>query len=195
MTKTNDQIANLDAELDALSSPTTADTYVVSKDYDPDVVAASAARRSLAAGGGGGGAAPITRGVYTGGSVHVNSFGTGFLTLTDLDTGDALLNITTPDSPTVVADGTYAFSVYGRADADMTEGAGWDLIIVLAGTVDDVLIRHTSAPATVNIPIPFVHVSATWYLPAGSGVSVKAHNADDAANDFSIYQLYVQRLS
>jgi hypothetical protein len=39
MTKTNDQIANLDAELDALSSPTTADTYVVSKDYDADVVA------------------------------------------------------------------------------------------------------------------------------------------------------------
>jgi hypothetical protein len=51
MTKTNDQITNLDAELDALSSPTTAETYVVSKDYDADVVAAAAARRALAGGG------------------------------------------------------------------------------------------------------------------------------------------------
>lgn len=56
MPSTDDQITNLDAELDALDDPTTAEVYAHSKDYDADVVAASAARR--AGGGGGGGGLP-----------------------------------------------------------------------------------------------------------------------------------------
>lgn len=43
-----DQITNLDTELDALVSPTSAQTQVVTRDYDAGIVAASAARRALA---------------------------------------------------------------------------------------------------------------------------------------------------
>lgn len=51
----DDQVANLDAELDALVSPTTDDVLARSRDYDAGFVAASAARRAIEGGGGPGG--------------------------------------------------------------------------------------------------------------------------------------------
>lgn len=46
------QITNLEAEVDALSSPTTAQVRLVSRDYDADIVAASALRQAASGGGG-----------------------------------------------------------------------------------------------------------------------------------------------
>lgn len=51
MASTDVQIQNLDAELDALSMPTTAEVYDKSRDYDADVVAASGVSRAIGGGG------------------------------------------------------------------------------------------------------------------------------------------------
>lgn len=48
----SDQATNLDAELDALVSPTTIEVLQVTDDYEASVVAASAARRAMEGGGG-----------------------------------------------------------------------------------------------------------------------------------------------
>lgn len=59
MPSTADQIANLDAELDALSTPTTAQVLAHTQDYDADVVAASAAQRAINGGGSPGGSQAV----------------------------------------------------------------------------------------------------------------------------------------
>lgn len=55
MASSSKQLENLDAELDALNTPTSAQVYQVSRDYDGDLVAASAVGRAINGGGGGGG--------------------------------------------------------------------------------------------------------------------------------------------
>lgn len=53
MASSGQQLANLDAELDGLVSPTSSDVYSLSRDYDSDLVAASAVGRAINGGGGG----------------------------------------------------------------------------------------------------------------------------------------------
>lgn len=49
----HDQIANLDAVIDGLDSPTSLEMWVATDAYDSGMVAASAVRRALAGGGSG----------------------------------------------------------------------------------------------------------------------------------------------
>lgn len=53
MASSTKQLENLDTELDALTTPTSAQVYAVSRDYDADIVAASAAGRAINGGGAG----------------------------------------------------------------------------------------------------------------------------------------------
>jgi hypothetical protein len=152
MTKTNDQITNLDAELDALSSPTTAETYVVSKDYDADVVAAAAARRALGGGGGGGGGAQTQTATVT---TDANTFEV----VHDFDLGNVAAASVTVTVLSVVADG----ETFGTGPTDILS----DVNTVRRGYDDGGAVFPDSI-ASPNSPLglwlvdnPYPSISAT----------------------------------
>lgn len=193
MPSTQDQITNLEAELDGLVSPTTAQVDAVTRDYDADVVAAVAAKRSLGAGGG----VLTTRAQYSGTQMSINNFGQGYLTVDSLDAGDALLDISTPDTPVVIAAGDYLVAVTVKVQESMTEAGSFRVVFSVGSDSDTFVLEADSSVAAPSATAnPTLCLSGGWYFTAGAQMGVRVYNNDGAnARLFSVRMLQLLRLS
>lgn len=151
----DDQLANLDAELDDLVAPTTAEVLDHSQDYDAGFVAASAARRAINGSGGGGGAPSGPAGGVLGGTYPDPSFASDMATQAELDAAVAALQPIDSDLTAIAALTTTSFGrgLLALADAAaLLSSAGAAAAVhahagedITSGTVADARIASTIA--------------------------------------------------
>jgi hypothetical protein len=148
----------------------------------------------------GGGSQPVTREIFVLAdplTVTAGSFAQN-LPWTNVDgspSGDVLLDVTTPGSPTVITAGVYAISAFVMPDEALTLGATYQAELDLDLNGADPSMCHDSAPASAAQPQPCVTISQTFYFPAGAVLAVGINNFDSVDRPFRILRASVQRLS
>jgi hypothetical protein len=140
---------------------------------------------------GGGGAATRFSGEYgTNSPPSIANGSSARLPFNVLSQGDAVLDITTPTDPTVLATGYWDLNVE-VVITSVTFTAGGSYTVFLEGDDNSGFgyqARITSAQATAAVPLPEVHiVIAGIWLTAGSDIFVGVINHDGAsARSFGI---------
>lgn len=141
---------------------------------------------------GGGGSLASQQGLYTadGGSIASGGNGDGSWALS---LGDALLDLTTPTLPTVLADGLYIVS------ADFQTNGGGTAGRPMRGS----LVFNTTTPLSISMDIinpsggfgAFGAVSGAARMPAGTFMRFAFFNQDTAAHTMVAQAIYVVFLS
>lgn len=224
MPSDHDQVANLDAELDALTSPTTLEVLAHSQDYDAGIVAASGVRRAFGAGGGGSQPAGGTTGQvleklsnadgdvgwgdgggYTppteweqlqGSNVTIPDGNDASLTWDTKIAGSDLLDLSIPINPVIITAGIYAVTVYAGAGSAMTVGGWWNMFLELDQAGANFVAVIDQVIATAAVRAPRFTLGLTGYLPAGAQLQVNVHNGDGASDlPFAIQFAQIQRIT
>lgn len=118
--------------------------------------------------------------------LSVNANATGFYELTGPSFGPSLLDLTTPDTPTVLVDGIYAFAFVARVDiatgGTPTAGSGWSIGITNAGGGQSLsqLMAFPSVAGTYVRTQMITSVPA--FKSAGDTVQFSVTNRDAAGN-------------
>jgi hypothetical protein len=145
-----------------------------------------------AGGGGGTYTPPITRAQYGTAAPTTIANNANANIAWELTSGSSLLDLTTPDAPTVVTAGVYAVTVFTSTTAAMTANGRYEMAFDLDRDGDDpqlVLIPGaTSGPVRTTAAL-------TYYCPAGAVLQVNIANKDGVASrDFTFIGV-IQRLS
>ncbi len=174
-------------------APAPLEVYNATRDYDTRYLASAGA--AAAAAGGGGGSQPITREALYGNAVTITNGSNGSLTLDTSLGPDSLLDISTPDTPTIITAGTYAFTVGSSVGGSMTAGGGYDLTLAVDTAGENALTQATVV-AGVHVTNPHASVTVVYHCPAGAAIAVQVNNNDGVQSlDFSVFELIVQRLA
>jgi hypothetical protein len=140
--------------------------------------------------------APITRALYTGNAVTVANGANAYLTLNTKNSGTALLNISVPDTPTVVTAGVYAVTVEFQPQDVLTTGGHYNAHLGLDAGGDNPDVQVDSPVSTAASNAPQVCIAVTYYLPAGSEIAVRLWNYDGTASvPYAIGAFVIQRIS
>ena len=144
-------------------------------------------------GGGSGGSQPVTREQFFGIASNIADNAQGNLTW-DNPQGDALLNLSTPGLPTVVAAGVYAVSVTVTGNS-ITVGGYYQANLDMDTANEDARVTEDSPTASASHDNPLISLANTYYVPAGGIISVSVANLDGSATRAFAMSAVVQRLS
>jgi hypothetical protein len=142
-----------------------------------------------------GGGGSIQREQITGHAVSINNGATGTLTWDTQASGDALLDLSVPALPTVIAAGVYAFTLWVAPGAPLTAAGGFRVIFDPDLNGEDPGVAQDSSVSGAEAT-PNVTLSETYYMAAGATLQVRVVNNDGVnASNFSLLLGVVQRLS
>lgn len=146
-------------------------------------------------GGGGGGASVTTHATYAGNNVSVPNTGVpAVLTWNTRTDGTALLDLSVPAAPTIIAAGVYCVTAITTPGASMTDGKAYVFTLSI-NTGPSILVRQT---VVIEDAIDFdahAMVSVTYYMVAGCVLTVEVAQADAGAINFPLEAAYIQRLA
>jgi hypothetical protein len=110
--------------------------------------------------------------------------------------GAALLNLSTPDTPSIVAAGVYAITGTASFDTGWTPGASFpfgELIILGTPSTDFWFQSQQHGGLFSNFPPP-VSFAATFEAEVGQQIQLTFSNFDGSTHVFSGEQIRVQRI-
>lgn len=136
------------------------------------------------------------RAEYAGGAatqVSIASGASGLLPWV-LGFGDALLDLTDPLNPLMVAAGVYAITSIVQQN-DIVGARCFEAVLHLDSTNEDAISQVTTFIPAGLIVYPHATLTCTWYVPAGGKLFVQCWNFGAAASDFQLLETMIQRLS
>lgn len=134
---------------------------------------------------------PITRATYvTGSRVSVDPAAYVQLPWTQ-GSGDALLDLTDPSNPTIVAAGVYALSAVFTG-IDLTAGASFYSELDLDSSGEDAE-AYAVSPAAAGAATTMA-LACVYYIPTGGVVQASVENHDSVARSFQHYAV-LQRIT
>jgi hypothetical protein len=122
--------------------------------------------------------------------------GFGHLELTDKASGTDLLDISVPDTPTILLAGLYGFSAEIEANSPMSPDGFFKSQLEITTDTDTFTFSQDSRLATAAHPGQSLSMSGVWYLTVGSTFDARIQNFDGVQSvDFIIVHFWLQKLS
>lgn len=129
-----------------------------------------------------------------GGAVSIGNGAQGAPTWNTVDSGPALLDLTVPDTPTIITAGVYSVAVTVAGNT-LTLGGKFNASLFL-GLAYEHEMRTSSTPSNAADNTMDVTLLLVAYLAAGAVVNINVTNQDGvSARNFNLYSAVVQRLS
>jgi hypothetical protein len=127
--------------------------------------------------------------------VTIGAGASGILTWDTLQSGDALLDISTTTAPTIVTAGVYAVAIAVRSEAALTAGASFRVTLDLDRNGENPQWFATGPDGADARS--YVMMTGVYYQPAGAVIRVTAATSTtpSGAQDFKLYAGVVQRIS
>lgn len=159
-----------------------------------EIVQANSVPKRVLISGGGGGALPLTSFYYLPGGL---SIGSGSVGQFDWDTlvGPEVLDRTDPANPVMIADGTYAISMWIDSDAYPVDPTtpGYVEFSIAYPAAGPVYAFATQVPANPGFfGGADATISVTRFIPAGATLAIKARHGSSSAVDFNLQGVHVQ---
>lgn len=143
----------------------------------------------------GGGSVPAQE-TLSGDPVTIVASGNANLTWDTKGSGNDLLDLSTPDAPTVIADGVYAVTIQVNPHftSPLTVGATFQAILSLNSELDVAFTTADSSPASVANAQPCVSLTVVSQMTAGDAINAQVTNWDGAASvDYVLSNAIVQK--
>lgn len=135
--------------------------------------------------------------IYSGGNVNIPTpVGIGILTVTTLEEGDDLLDLTTSTRPRFKEAGVYGIQVVVKPTSTFSVGKCYSMTLRLNGDgVSKPKIDTQSPTETGTGSELFTTLSAVWKVSVNTPLDVVITNYNDAAKNFNIQSLQLQQIA